>query len=140
VRIGALLVLLLAWQCAVAQEGVLAWQVLAEVKQVRARNGTVEATFPPSILKLHGTSVRLQGFVLPLEVGEKHGRFLLSEYPSDCGFCMPGGPEQIVEVRAKAPLKYTNDIVVLKGRLEVLQQDPTGLFYRLSDAVQMPAK
>jgi len=30
--------------------------------------------------------------------------------------------------------------VVLKGRLEVLQQDPTGLFYRLSDAVQMPAK
>jgi uncharacterized protein len=35
-------------------------------------------------------------------------------------------------------VKYTFDAVVLTGKLAVLKDDPTGVFYRLTDAV--PAK
>jgi uncharacterized protein len=35
-------------------------------------------------------------------------------------------------------VKYTFEAVVLTGKLTVLKDDPTGVFYRLTDAV--PAK
>jgi hypothetical protein len=47
---------------------------------------------------------------------------------------VPGGPEQLVEVRTRTPVKYTFDPVVLSGKLAVLKDDPTGVFYRLTDA------
>ena len=49
---------------------------------------------------------------------------------------MPGGPESVVEVKAKAGLKYSLDPVAVQGRLELVKNDPAaGLFYRLHDAV-----
>ena len=51
---------------------------------------------------------------------------------------LPGGPESMVEVKTKAPVKYTFEPMVLSGKLAILKDDPTGVFYRLTDAV--PAK
>jgi len=56
--------------------------------------------------------------------------------PQTCAFCMPGGPENTVEVRSKQAVKYTFEPVVLTGKFEVLKEEPTGIFYRLTDAVQ----
>jgi uncharacterized protein len=39
-------------------------------------------------------------------------------------------------VKTKAPVKYGFEPVVLSGKLAVLKDDPTGVFYRLTDAVQ----
>jgi hypothetical protein len=47
---------------------------------------------------------------------------------------MPGGPEQLVEVRSAKPVKYTFEPVVLTGKLAVLKNDPTGVYYRLTGA------
>jgi hypothetical protein len=47
---------------------------------------------------------------------------------------MPGGPEAVVEVRASRPLAYTDQPVTVSGKLSVLPSDPTGIFYRLTDA------
>jgi len=41
-------------------------------------------------------------------------------------------------VKSKTPVKYTFEPVVLTGKLSILKDDPTGVFYRLTDAV--PAK
>jgi len=78
--------------------------------------------------------VKVQGFMMPLEMGDKQTHFILSAMPVSCAFCMPGGPEQLVEVRTTKPVKYTFDPVVLTGKLAVLKDDPTGVFYRLTDA------
>jgi hypothetical protein len=69
-------------------------------------------------------------------VGDKQSHFVLTAMPQTCSFCMPGGPESMVEVKSKQPVKYTFDVVVLTGKLEVLKEEPTGIFYRLTDAVQ----
>jgi len=55
--------------------------------------------------------------------------------PLSCNFCLPGGPESMMEVRLKTPVKYSQDAVVVEGRLLVLKDDPYGLYYRLVDAV-----
>ena len=52
-----------------------------------------------------------------------------------CSFCTPGGPESMVEVKARTPVKYTLEPVVIEGRFAVLADDPYGLYYRVSDAV-----
>jgi uncharacterized protein len=119
-----------------AQE-VVPWKTFAQVEIARSSTG-VAPRFSESVAALDQQQVKVRGFMLPLDVGEKHALFILSAVPPTCAFCMPGGPEAVVEVRAKRPLAYTDDAVTVSGKLSVLRSDPTGIFYRLTDAV--PAK
>lgn len=115
-------------------KGVVSWKTLAEVTPVKQKDRFVPQ-FSPQISALDKKEVRLQGFMLPLDLGEKQKHFILSSTPPSCAFCLPGGPDAIVEVKAKAPIKYGFEPVVLTGRFTVLRDDPTGLYYRLTDAV-----
>jgi hypothetical protein len=80
--------------------------------------------------------VKIQGFMLPLQTGAQQTHFVLASMPQTCAFCMPGGPESMVEVKTKRPVKYTFEPVTVSGKLAVLRDDPTGIFYRIVDAVQ----
>ena len=118
-------------------QDVVTWKAFAQVEMERS-SGRIVPRFPATLAALDQKDVKVQGFMLPLDVGEKHALFILSAVPPTCAFCMPGGPEAVVEVRAKRPLAYTDDAVTVTGKLSVLKDDPTGIFYRLTDAV--PAK
>jgi uncharacterized protein len=119
------------------RKDVVSWKLLGQVELVKAKDRYV-AQFSKSVTDLNSKEVQVQGFMMPLEVGEKQSHFVLTAMPQTCSFCLPGGPEQMVEVRTKTAVKYTFEPVVLKGKLAVLKDDPTGVFYRLTDAV--PAK
>lgn len=114
--------------------GVVAWKALAAVQQVKQKEKVVPQ-FDKAVLALDKKEVKLQGFMMPLEAGERQKHFILTALPPSCGFCMPGGAESVVEVRSKQPIKYTMEPVLLSGKLAVLRDDPTGLYYRLVDAV-----
>jgi hypothetical protein len=115
-------------------KGVVSWKTLAQVQPVKVKD-RVLPQFSDNVLKLNATEVRLQGFMLPLEMGERQKHFVLAAMPPTCSFCLPGGPDSLVEVRAKTPVKYTFEPVILSGKLTVLKDDPNGLYYRLTDAV-----
>ena len=90
--------------------------------------------FSREILALDKTDVKVQGFMIPLDVGDKQKRFLISAVPPHCQFCLPAGPESLVEVEAKTPVTYTFEPVVIGGRLAVLKDDPSGVLYRVTGA------
>lgn len=115
-------------------KGVVSWRTLAEVAPVKQKDRFVPQ-FSREILALDKKEVKLQGFMMPLEMGERQKRFLLVAMPPSCAFCLPGGPDQLVEVLAKTPVKYGLDPIVVSGRFSVLRDDPMGLYYRLTDAV-----
>jgi hypothetical protein len=115
-------------------KGVVSWKTLAEVTPVREKDRFVPQ-FSKEINALDKKDVKLQGFMMPLDMGEKQKRFLLVAMPPSCAFCLPGGPDQLVEVVAKTPVKYGFDPVVISGKFTVLKDDPMGLYYRLVDAV-----
>jgi hypothetical protein len=115
-------------------KGVVSWKMLAEVTPVKEKDRFVPQ-FSKGITALDKKDVKLQGFMMPLDMGERQKRFLLVAMPPSCSFCLPGGPEQMVEVVAKNPVKYGFDPIVLSGKLTVLKDDPMGLYYRLTDAV-----
>jgi hypothetical protein len=115
-------------------KGVVSWKTLAEVTTVKDKERLVPQ-FSREIIALDKKEVKLQGFMMPLDMGERQKRFLLVAMPPSCAFCLPGGPDQVVEVIAKTPVKYGFDPIIVSGRFAVLRDDPMGLYYRLTEAV-----
>jgi len=116
---------------------VLSWNLLSQVELVKQKD-TYVPRFAASVAALDQKQVKVQGFMMPLEMGDKQSHFVLSAMPQSCAFCLPGGPESLVEVKTRTPVKYTFDALILTGKLSVLKDDPTGVFYRLTEAE--PAK
>ena len=113
---------------------VVPWSVLTAVKTKNEKN-RILPVFTRDQTALGDKIQRIQGFMMPLEPGEKQKHFLLSSVPMTCSFCTPGGPESMVEVKTNTPVKYSMEPVVVEGRFAVLNDDPYGLYYRVTDAV-----
>ncbi|HYG56094.1 MAG TPA: DUF3299 domain-containing protein [Burkholderiales bacterium] len=116
------------------RKDVVSWKTLAQVELVKVKDRYVPQ-YAKDVAALDQKQVKLQGFMMPLQTGERQSHFVLSAMPTTCSFCLPGGPESLVEVKTKTPVKYTFEPVVLTGKLSVLKDDPAGVFYRLTDAV-----
>jgi len=117
------------------RKDLLSWKLLAQVDLVKMKDRYVPQ-FAQAIAALDQKEVKVQGFMMPLQMGDKQTHFVLSSMPQTCAFCMPGGPESLVEVKTKRPVKYSFEPVIVTGKLSVLKDDPTGVFYRILDAVQ----
>ena len=113
---------------------VVSWKLLGSVKTKVAGN-RVEAQFPQDVRALNQRIVKIQGFMMPLEPGDRQKHFLLSAVPTTCAFCVPAGPQGLVEVKTRTPVRYSIDPVVVEGRFAVLDDDPYGIFYRIVDGV-----
>ena len=82
-------------------QSMVSWETLAQVRLVRD-GARFEPRFEPTVQRLNGQRVRVQGFMLPLSEGSgAQQHFVLSAAPvANCFYCMPGGPESMIEVRA----------------------------------------
>ena len=126
-----------AFQPLQEREGVVSWKLLSSV-QLKPERARVVPIFPPAVQALNDKTVKVQGFMLPLEPGERQRHFLLSSVPTTCSFCVPAGPEGLVEVRTRTPVKYTVDAITVEGRMAVLSNDKYGLLYRVTEAEPVP--
>lgn len=115
--------------------GVVSWKVLSQATTVKAK-GKMVPKYTDDINALNNTDVKVQGFMMPLEAGQKQKHFLLTVTSSSCAYCLPAGPEGVVEIKSKTPVKFTYGPIILSGKLAVLPSDPMGLYYRLTNAVQ----
>jgi hypothetical protein len=122
-----------------AVPGTVPWDLLGQVKTVRVKDRFVPE-FPESVRRLDRQDVKIVGFMLPLQAGEKQSHFLLTVTSQTCAFCVPAGPEGIVEVKARTPVKVSFDPIVIAGRLEVLRDDPLGVYYRIGNGELVPLR
>jgi uncharacterized protein len=113
--------------------GVTSWKLLAQVKTTQ-KNKRFVTEFSPPILALNKKDIKLQGFMMPLGPADTQAHFLLTLTPQSCLFCLPAGPEGMVEVKMKKPIKITFDPIIVTGKFESLQDDKNGLLYRLNGA------
>ena len=114
------------------KEGILTWELLSPVT-TKADKTKLTPVFPAKVLALDKRKVKVQGFMMPLEPGDKQHHFLLSSVPTSCNFCVPAGPEGLIEVRTKQAVRYSLEPVVVEGILAVLSDDPYGMYYRVTD-------
>jgi hypothetical protein len=111
--------------------GVVSWKTLAKVTLKNEK-----PNFDKEIEALNGQTVKIQGFMLPLEQTEKHKHFMLSVNPPSCFFCLPAGSEGLVEVYTKQVFEFSYDPIIVSGTLLVLKNDEMGLYYRMQNALQ----
>ncbi len=74
--------------------------------------------FSDDIKELEGEIVTVKGFIIPTEGYKSHNEFIFSAFPySMCFFCGGAGPETVMEVVTKEPVKYTAEAITLRGKL-----------------------
>ncbi|NVK49723.1 MAG: hypothetical protein HWE09_08125 [Cyclobacteriaceae bacterium] len=114
------------------------WRSLAEVSYKISEDEFGELyvpVFSDKIKKLEGTVVEADGYIIPFEGMFKPEHIILSSLPlAECFFCGSGGPETVMEVMLKNPIKYTSKRVRVKGKLTLNAKDPEKLMYILQDA------
>lgn len=115
-----------------APAGTIPWPLLQQAKTIQLPNKKFGPQFTKEIKELDKQEVKLYGFMMPLDQSEKQKRFLLAAWPPHCNFCMPGGPESLIEVLATEPIKFSYEPIVLSGKMHVLENDI--VYYRLTDA------
>ncbi len=115
-------------------EGAVSWETMTGIDTREGSYGLLEPVFNDAVRRLDGQTVKIQGFMLPLDSSERQKHFILTRSPPSCFYCLPGGPESVVEIEAERPLEFTFDPVVLSGTMELLENSDMGLFYRLKNA------
>lgn len=93
--------------------------------------------FSPSVKKLDGTIITLEGFIIPTAGYKSHSEFIFSALPYNlCYFCGGAGPETVMEVEASKPIEYTAEKITLQGKLNLNADDPNRLMFILTQAKQ----
>ena len=96
--------------------------------------------FGDEVKNLEGEVVTVKGYVIPTEGYKSHTEFIFSAFPySMCFFCGGAGPETVMEVYAKEPIKYTTDPIIIKGKLKLNDSDVNRLMYILEDVEYVQA-
>lgn len=117
-----------------ANNDILSWDVLAKVETVE-KDLLMVPNFSEDVQALDGQVIQLRGYIMPLDQAKEQKHFVLSANPvAGCYFCVPGGPESMVEVKAKKKVKFGYNPITISGTLELLADDPMGMYYRLTDA------
>jgi len=115
-----------------APAGTVPWALLTQARTVQKADKKFGPEFTPEIRQLDKKDVKLYGFMMPLDQSAKQKRFLLSPFPPHCSFCMPGGPEAMVEVIADKAFDFTYEPITVSGRMAVLDDDI--VYYRVTNA------
>ena len=115
-------------------DSILGWAALMEANLDYDEQFRVSATYPPALQKRFGETVRLVGYMLPLQMSTEQSRFILSANPPVCFFHMPGGPATVVDVHSDGAAEMTWEPIVVEGRLSAESEAEHGLLYSLSDA------
>ena len=90
--------------------------------------------FSKEVQALEGKEIEIKGYIIPVEGYKSHKEFVFSAFPYNmCFFCGGAGPETVMEVEAKKPIKFTAEAVSIRGVLELNDDDINRLIYILKE-------
>ena len=91
--------------------------------------------FSKDVIALENKVIEIRGYIIPVEGYKSHKEFVFSAYPYNmCFFCGGAGPESVMEVSSKEPIKYSAEAITLRGTLHTNSDDINRLIYSLEDA------
>ncbi len=115
-------------------KGVIWDTLLKTIVTFNEESSEYSAKFPDEVKKFDGQTLRINGFILPLESTDKFKHFLLSKRTPTCAFCPPGGPSEIIEVYTKDPIEWDDGLVQVDGKFGFTNNQELGVFFQLTNA------
>ncbi|MGK0366337.1 MAG: hypothetical protein ACI85O_003410 [Saprospiraceae bacterium] len=121
----------------------LTWKHLEEVDFIERYTEEIEnyvpyPVFRPSVQRLSGQKIEIQGYVIPVEETGEESIIVLSANPfSACFFCGMAGPETIMDIKLKRKFKNKfkqDDIITFRGTMKLNDSDLYYLNYILEGA------
>lgn len=116
------------------------WKILAEVgfeRRPAEENGfEIESPrFSKRLWSFNGKVVRVKGYLIPMaELGGRQ-EYMLSALPfSQCYFCGGAGPETVVELQTKQPIRFVTRQITVEGILFLNDFDPDHHMYIIKNA------
>lgn len=125
------------WQPAATPRGGVSWELLESTEEIsRVEYGLTysKPNFPNQVKALAGKTIKVNGYMLPLQNGARQSHFVLLAYPPDCPFHLNPAPDQFIEVRTSSPVAVANGVVTVEGRLVLSGEDESGIFYQMTNA------
>lgn len=94
----------------------------------------VRPEFSEDMRKLDGKTVKIIGYMFPMDEGETQKVFLFGPFPLSCPYHYHVSNNLVIEAHAAKPIAFSYDPLTLEGRLElVARDDDYNTFYRLHD-------
>ncbi len=113
------------------------WKILLKVKYSFIGD-KYKPSFSDQLKALDHKKITISGYMYPLDEAKTQQYFMLSYYPIKvCFFCGGAGPESIIEVNTKKPIKLTTKKIKFTGTLRLNPDDPDRMFFILLDAEQV---
>ncbi|MDQ3191361.1 MAG: hypothetical protein M3Q58_07205 [Bacteroidota bacterium] len=96
------------------------WEKIGAIKHKVIDDYEYYPLFDDKLKALDGKTVTLKGYIVPIKEGVEHSSFLLSVLPiNQCFYCGKNGIPMMVEVNTRKPIRYTENIVNVKGTLRL---------------------
>lgn len=118
-----------------AVDGALDWSRLARAGASMFRDGRI-SRFPADLHALDGQEVTLAGYMMPFTDAKAHREFMFGALQFHCSGCMMGELNRMVAVKAAEPVAGADGPLVIRGRLRLLEDEASPLFYRLEAATE----
>jgi hypothetical protein len=111
------------------------WAELARCKiNLDAKTQLYGISVIPEVKALDGQTVKLSGFILPLDGADKTKYFLLAKRTPVCLYCPPGEPNEVIAVRSKHAVDWKDDLVTISGKFALVNDGEKGIFFEMRDA------
>lgn len=117
------------------------WKTLSKITYTKEYDELMgfkidKPVFAKKVQDLEGQEIIVKGYIIPVEGYKSHKEFIFSAFPYNmCFFCGGAGPETVMEVQAKEPVKYKAESIRLKGILKLNADDINRMMYIMEDAV-----
>ncbi|QDO97286.1 hypothetical protein FNB15_08395 [Ferrovibrio terrae] len=116
-------------------DGTLDWSQLARAGASMFRDGRI-SRFPADLHALDGQEVALAGYMMPFTDADRHSEFMFGALQFHCPGCMMGELNRMMAVKAAEPVADADGPLVIRGRLRLLEDEASPLFYRLEAATE----
>lgn len=109
------------------------WPKLRACKvSFNSRTGLYGLTPTPDVKAMAGRTVRIRGFILPLDGLDLTKHFLLGVNTPVCLFHPPGEPNEVIEVRSVKPVRWSENQIVAEGQFGLIKNAEMGVFFSLT--------
>jgi hypothetical protein len=96
-----------------------------------------QAIFPPALKAINNKMVELPGFIIPTKVGNSFTEFMFSIVPvASCPYCGTGDIPSMIEVKTLKPVTWTEEPIILTGKLVINDSGDSRSAFFLLDAVK----